>query len=159
MRSFDDFAVGDMVRMGPSTVGHLEAQDFARRYDPQPYLLSEEGARDHPIFARMAVSGWLVSAIVNRLIVDDLRANPAAVLAMPGVERLRWVRPVYPGDHLMVEAEVVSMRRLASWPGIGLVRQKLRARNGDGKLVLTAVLALLVSAPERTTVLHRMIDD
>lgn len=158
MRGFDDFAIGDMARMGPVTVGRIEAVDFARRYDPQTFLLSEEGADGHPIFARMAVSGWLVSALVNRLIVDDLRANPAAVVGMPGVERLRWVRPVYPDDELMVEAEVVSIRRLASWPGIGLIRQKVRARNQERKLVLTAILALLVAAPERLTVMHRMVD-
>jgi hypothetical protein len=50
------------------------------------------------------------------------------------------------------------MRRLSSWPGIGLIRQKLRARNQDRKLVLTAVLGLLVAAPERLTVMHRMVD-
>jgi acyl dehydratase len=158
VRSFDDFAVGDMVRMGPVTVSRIEAVDFARRYDPQPFLLSEDGAAGHPIFARMAASGWLVSALMNRLIVEDLRQNPAALVGMPGVERLRWVRPVYPDDELMMEAEVVSMRRLSSWPGIGLVRQKVRARNQERKLVLTALFALLLAAPERLTVMHRMLD-
>lgn len=158
MRTFEDFAVGDMVRMGPVRVGRLEAQDFARRYDPLPFLLADEGAEGHPIFARMAVSGWLVSALVNRLIVADMRENPVAMLGMPGAERLRFVRPVYPDDALVVEAEVVSMRRLASWPHIGLVRQKVRARNQERRLVLTAVLSMLVAAPERLTVMHRMVD-
>lgn len=158
MRCFDNFAVGDMVRMGPVRVGRIEAVDFARRYDPQPFLLSEEGAAAHPFFTRMAVSGWLVSALVNRLIVEDMRQNPAAVAGMPGVERLRWVRPVYPDDELVVEAEVVSMRRLSSRPGLGLVREKVRAWNRDRKLVLTAVLALLIAAPERLTVMHRVVD-
>lgn len=158
MRTFDDFAVGDIVRMGPVTVGRIEAVDFARRYDPQPYLLSDEGAQGHPIFARMAVSGWLVSALMNRLVVEDMRANPVAMVGMPGAERLRWVRPVYPDDQLMLEAEVIAMRRLASWPGTGLIHQKVRARNQERKLVLTALFPWLVAAPERLTVMHRMVD-
>ncbi|WP_448582803.1 MaoC/PaaZ C-terminal domain-containing protein [Thermaurantiacus sp.] len=158
MRSFDDFAVGDMVRLGPLTISRSEAEDFARRYDPQPFLITDEGAKGHPIFRRMAVSGWLVSALVNRLIVEEMQQNPAALVGMPGLERLRWVRPVYPDDVLMVEAEVVSMRRLPRWPGIGLVRQKLRARTQERKLVLSAVLALLIAAPERLTVMHRLVD-
>ncbi|MFQ3665687.1 MAG: MaoC/PaaZ C-terminal domain-containing protein [Sphingomonadaceae bacterium] len=158
MRGFDDFAIGDRVRMGPVRVSHLEALEFARRYDPQPFLLSDAGAEGSPIFERMAVSGWLVSALMNRLIVEDMLANPVKLVGMPGVERLHWTRPVYPGDELMLEAEVVAARRLASRPTIGLVRQQIRTRNQDRKVVLTAMLALMVAAPERLVVMHRMVD-
>jgi acyl dehydratase len=158
MRSFGDFAIGDRVRMGPVRVGHLEALEFARRYDPQPFLLSDAGTEGSPIFERMAVSGWLVSALMNRLIVDDMLANPVAIVGMLGVERLRWSRPVYPDDELMLEAEVIAARRLASRPEIGLVRQQIRARNQEKKLVMTASLALMVAAPDRLVVLHRMVD-
>jgi acyl dehydratase len=156
-RTFSDFAIGDLVRLGPVTVSHLAALDFARAYDPQPFLLSDAGASGHPIFTRMAASGWLVSALMNRLMVDEMNANPVAVVGQPGVERIRWLRPVYPGDALMLEAEVVGARLLASRPGIGLVRQRLRTRNQEKRLVMTAMLALMVAAPERQRVLHRRV--
>lgn len=144
------------MRLGPAVVSHLEALDFARRYDPQPFLLTEEGAQGHPFFERMAVSGWLVSALVNRLMVNEMLSNPVAIVGQPGVERLRWARPVYPGDELMVEAEVIGSRLLGSRPGIGLVRQRIRVRNQERRLVMTADVALLVEAPDRTFVMHRM---
>lgn len=156
MRTFMDFDVGDRMRLGPVTVAHLEALDFARRYDPQPFLVSEAGAAGHPFFERMAVSGWLVSALVNRLMVNEMLANPVAIMGQPGVERLRWLRPVYPDDELIVEAEVVASRLLLSRRGIGLVRQRVRTRNQDRRLVMTADISLLVEAPERTFVMHRM---
>jgi acyl dehydratase len=158
LRDYEDFAIGDRVRMGPIAVSHLQALDFAKAYDPQPFLLSDEGAAAHPLFDRMAVSGWMVSALANRLMVDDLLANPVAVVAEPGVERIRWLAPVYPGDELTLEADVLQRRRLASRPGLGLVRMRLRMRNQAKALVMTAVLALILDAPERVRVTHRMVD-
>jgi acyl dehydratase len=158
VRSFLDFAVGDRMRLGPIMVPVLEALDFARRYDPLPFLVSEDGAAGHPFFERMAVSGWFVSALVNRLMVQEMLANPVAMMGLPGVERLRWTRPVYPGDELMVEAEVTGTRLLASRAGIGLVLQGIRVRNQDQRLVMSAALSFLVEAPERTFVMHRMLE-
>lgn len=158
MRDFHDFAVGDRMLLGPVTVGHLQALDFARAYDPLPFLLSEEGAAGHPLFAGMAVSGWLVAALVNRLMVEEYLANPLAVVGEPGVESLRWLRPVYPGDQLSVEVEVIGTRLLARHPGLGLLRQRLRARNQDRQPVMTARLALLVRAPARTQLVHQLVD-
>lgn len=157
-RDFHDFAIGDRMQLGPVTVGHLQALDFARAYDPLPFLLSEDGAADHPLFARMAVSGWLVAALVNRLMVEEYLANPVAVVGEPGVERLRWLRPVYPGDQISVEVDVTGTRLLARHPGLGLVRQRLRARNQDRLPVMTARLGLLVRAPARTHVVNLLVD-
>lgn len=156
-RTFLDFEAGDLVRLGPVTVSHQAALDFARAYDPQPFLLSEAGASGHPIFTRMAASGWLVSVLMNRLMVEEMNRNPVAVVGQPGVEKIRWLRPVYPGDALTLEAEVVGGRLLASRPGIGLVRQRLRTRNQEKKLVMTAMLALMVAAPDRQRVVHRQV--
>ncbi len=159
MRTFEDFAVGDMARMGPMRVGRLEALEFARRYDPEPFLLSDDGTKGHPFFQRMAVSGWLVAALVNRLVVEDLRQNPAAILGTPGVDRLRWLRPVHPNDELVVEAEVVAVRRLPRRPGVGLVRQRVRARNQERRPVLAALLSLLIAAPTRPKVVRTVLDE
>jgi len=157
-RRFHDFAVGDRMRLGPLFVAHLEAQDFARRYDPLPFLLSEEGAADHPLFSRMAASGWLVAALVNRALVEECLVNPVAVVGQPGVEALRWIRPVYPGDELMVEAEVIGTRRLLSRTDLGLVRQRLRVTNAARQPVMSARLALLVEAPPLTQVVQQLVD-
>ncbi|MCS6986805.1 MAG: MaoC/PaaZ C-terminal domain-containing protein [Sphingomonadaceae bacterium] len=154
-RTFTDFTIGDRMRLGPVTVERTEAIAFARRYDPQPFLLCDEDAERNPLFRRLPVSGWLVSALVNRLLVEELRANPVAVMGQPGVDRLRWVRPVFPGDQLSVEAEVVRTHLLLSRRDVGVVRQRLRVRNQDRRVVLTAELSLLVAAPARRFVLER----
>lgn len=138
MRHFHHFAVGDRQRLGPIPVTRAEALDFARRYDPQPFHLSEEGAQGHPFFERMAASGWLVCALAMRLLVEDMKANPVASVGTPGVDSIRWLKPVYPGDLLTLETEVTATRPLASRPGLGLVRQRQRVWNQHRQAVMTA---------------------
>ncbi|WP_448586761.1 MaoC/PaaZ C-terminal domain-containing protein [Thermaurantiacus sp.] len=159
MRDFEDFAVGDRLRMGPTSVSRLQALAFAKAYDPQPFLLSDEGAASHPLVHRMAASGWMVAALAHRLLIDDMLANPVALVAEPGVDRLRWLRTVHPGDSLTLEADVIQRRRLASRPGLGLVRMRLRMWNQARALVMTAVLLLLVEAPLHPVVEHRIVSD
>ncbi len=153
MRVFRDFDVGDRERLGPIRVTRAEALDFARRYDPQPFHLSDDAARDHPFFERMAVSGWLTCALMMRLMVDEMRTNPVASVGTPGIGRLRWRQPVYPGDQLLLETEVVGARLLASRPHVGMIRKRVRTYNQSNALAMTADIAEFVAteavAPER----------
>jgi acyl dehydratase len=162
MRTFRDFEVGDRERLGPIRVTRAEALDFAHRYDPQPFHLSDAAAQAHPFFTRMAASGWLTCALMMRLMVDEMARNPVASVGTPGVDRIRWRAPVYPGDELMLEAEITGKRLLRSRPGVGLVHWRLRTLNQAKALVMTAgmweFVALEAAAPERRHAFHHAAD-
>ncbi|MFN3591867.1 MAG: MaoC/PaaZ C-terminal domain-containing protein [Thermaurantiacus sp.] len=118
---------------------------FAQKYDPQPFHLSDEGAAGHPFFSGLALSGWLTCALLMRLIVDDMRANPVALIGSPGVERIRWKAPVYPEDRLMLETVVSGLHQLPKRRDVGVVRLTLRAWNNERAKVLDAEMSLLVA--------------
>jgi len=153
MRTYRDFEVGDRERLGPMPVNLAEAVEFAHRYDPQPFHLREEGAKDHPFFERLAASGWLTCCLMMRLMVNEMQANPVASVGTPGVDRIRWLLPVYPGDLLWLETEVTGRRLLKSRAGVGLVHRRMRTNNQDRRLVMTCesweFVAVDTSAPER----------
>lgn len=149
MRLFRDFTLGDRQRLGPIWASRHEAISFAQKYDPQPFHLSDAGAAGHPFFRRMALSGWLTCALLMRLIVDDMRANPVALVGSPGVDRIRWRRPVYPEDRLMLETAVSGLHRLPQREDVGVVRLTLAAWNAEPERVLDAELSLLVATERR----------
>ncbi len=104
MRYFEDLEIGAETFFGSYEVTREEVLDFARKYDPQPFHLSdEEAAKTH--FGRLAASGWhtcaMTMAVIARHVVDDEQAG----LGSPGVDELRWLKPVYPGDTLHVRGE------------------------------------------------------
>lgn len=146
MRTFRDFELGDRERLGPVTVDRTEAVAFAQAYDPLPFHLSEAGAEGHPFFRAMAVSGWHVCMLMNRLMVEEMLQNPVATIGSPGVERIRWRAPVYPQDRLSLETEVVGLRLLRSRPDVGLVHKRLRCWNQARALVMTGEIAQFVAA-------------
>src|SRR5437764_3975615 len=98
---FEDLEVGAETEFGSYDVTREEVLEFARKYDPQPFHVSDEdAAKTH--FGRIAASGWhtcaMTMAVIARRVVDDEQAG----LGSPGVDELRWRKPVYPGDHLPV---------------------------------------------------------
>jgi acyl dehydratase len=137
MRWFEDVEVGSVRTLGPIVVEREDAIDFARKYDPQPFHLDDAAAAAHPFFGRLAISGWNTCALVMRLLVDDMTATGAKSLGSPGVDEIRWTRPVYPGDALTLELEVVSARRSESRPEMGSTYQHYRLLNQDGVVVMT----------------------
>lgn len=137
MRTFRDFEVGDRERLGPIAVTKAECLDFARRYDPKPFHLCDEGAEGHPFLRRMAASGWFPCTLLMRLLVDEMRANPVASVGTPGVDRIRWLYPVYLLDRLSLEAEESGKRLPKSRPELGLLHRRLRTTNQDRRLVMT----------------------
>jgi acyl dehydratase len=136
MRYFDDIAVGDETVFGTYDVTREEVIEFATKYDPQPFHLSdEEAARTH--FGRIAASGWhtcaMTMAVIARHVVKDRQAG----LGSPGVDELRWLKPVYPGDRLTVRGEVVEKIPSRSKPHIGVIRTRTSVSNQDGVHVMT----------------------
>jgi acyl dehydratase len=136
MKYFDDIEVGDATEFGHYDVTREEVLEFARKYDPQPFHLSdEEAAKTH--FGRLAASGWhtcaMTMAVIARHVVDDEQAG----LGSPGVDELRWMKPVYPGDRLTVRGSIVEKIPSRSKPHIGVIRTKTTVTNQDGVDVMS----------------------
>ncbi|MTI43611.1 acyl dehydratase [Roseibium hamelinense] len=132
---FEDFIEGQIFQLGEKSVTRAELTCFARDYDPQPFHLDEEAAR-HSILGGLAVSGWHTAAIAMRLLADGL-LNRSASQGAPGVDKLRWLKPVLAGDVVQVETAVVSKRPLATRPSLGLVYFKMTVLNQREELVMT----------------------
>ena len=130
MMYFEDMDVGATRVFGHYDVTREEVLDFARKYDPQPFHLSdEEAAKTH--FGRLAASGWhtcaMTMAVIARAVVDDKQAG----LGSPGVDELRWLKPVYPGDRITVTGTIVDKTPSRSKPEIGSVRTETIVTNQD----------------------------
>ncbi len=135
---FEDFQEGQHFDLGSTTILEQEILDFARRYDPQPFHVSVDSARG-TIFGGLIASGWQTASIWMRLYCDALLLRSAS-LGSPGVEALRWVAPVRPGDLLVASVDVTSTSPSTHHPLRGSVVIKGELRGGDGglKMRLTA---------------------
>jgi acyl dehydratase len=116
-----------------------EVIEFASKYDPQPFHLDDEAAaKTH--FGRLSASGWHTAAMVMRMMVASFaEANPTASLGSPGIDELRWVKPVYPGDTLSVQIELIEKRRMKSRREMGLIKNRYTVTNQHAEVVMTMV--------------------
>lgn len=136
MQYFEDIQIGQKASFGGYEVTREEVTEFARKYDPQPFHLSdEEAAKTH--FGRLSASGWHTCAMTMSMVVENLKANKQAGLGSPGIDELRWLKPVYPGDTLRCETEIVEKRVSQSRPEMGLFRSKMTVFNQDDAPVMT----------------------
>lgn len=134
MQYFESIVVGQAMRAGAYEVTCADALDFASKYDPQPFHLSDEGTIGTP-FERLSISGWQTCAIAMRLYVDHVLSLVDSKGGL-GVDKLRWPCPVYPGDVLTLEYVALTKRESRSRPGLGLVEVSLRLFNQDDQLVM-----------------------
>jgi len=148
MRYFEDITVGETARFGRYAVTRDEVLDFARRYDPQPFHLSDDAAAQTH-FGRLAASGWHSCAMAMAMLVEQMTADPVASRGAAGIDRLRWRRPVYPGDTLTCETEILDKQVAPGRDDIGRVRSALTVRNQAGEAVLTLVALLLIATRPR----------
>ena len=138
MEFYEDFEPGKTERYGHYEVTLAEVLDFAGKYDPQPFHLDDaEAAKTH--FGRIAASGWHTCAMTMRMNVDHWARTGHAGLGSPGLDEIRWLRPVYPGDVLSVETELLSKRESRSRPDMGLIKSETRVFNQDGVMVMRYV--------------------
>ena len=138
MKYYEDIEIGTIRSFGSYEVTRQEVIEFARAYDPQPFHLDDEAAsKTH--FGRLSASGWHTCAMTMRMMVENMKTEATASLGSPGVDHLRWVKPVYPGDTLRCETEVLEKRRSASRPEMGLFKSRNRTFNQNGELVLEMV--------------------
>ncbi len=139
----EDLAVGQETHFGTYEVTREEVLEFARKYDPQPFHLSDEAAaKTH--FGRLAASGWHTCAMAMAVIARNVVETKQAGLGSPGVDELRWLRPVYPGDTLSVSSRIVEVRPSRSKPEIGSFRSATTVSNQHGEPVLTFTSIVLM---------------
>ncbi|MES1947095.1 acyl dehydratase [Salinisphaera sp. C84B14] len=146
MIHYEDLDVGDTVELGPTSASADEMIAFAKRYDPQPFHLSDEGAAK-TYFGRLAASGWHTAALTMRLMMTG-RNEPLASLGSPGFENLRWRKPVYPDDQLTAQVTVASKRLSESRPEMGLVQFEVETRNQDDVVVMSFLSTSMLARRE-----------
>jgi acyl dehydratase len=132
---FDDLRVGQVIELGSCSVDRDEVLEFAHRYDPQPFHIDEAAARDS-IFGGLIASGWHTGAMVMRLMVDGFLSRSAS-MGSPGIDELRWLKPVRPGDTLSARIVVLEVKPSTSKPDRGVARNRWEVTNQDGELVMT----------------------
>jgi len=138
----EDYAAGQIYRSARMTIDKDQIIAFAGQFDPQPYHLDEEAAYKS-VFGGLAASGWHTAALSMRLLVDS-EFRPAHGILGVGVDELRWLRPVRPGDSLYVETEVLEVRPSKSEADRGLIRVRTTTFNQSGEQVQMYVGNLLV---------------
>jgi acyl dehydratase len=136
-RYFEDFTAGDVFELGARTVTRDEIVAFARQFDPQPFHLDESAAAGGP-FGGLVASGWHTAAIFMRLYVDAVLSDTVS-MGSPGVEELRWLRPVRPGDTLLGRLTVLETTPSSRRPDRGTLRLGCELLAGDGEVVLAMV--------------------
>lgn len=143
-RWFEDYVVGTMAEHGTVVVDEAELLDFGRRFDPQPFHVDAEAAARGP-FGGLIASGWHTCALMMRLFAQEYLSE-ASSLGSPGVDELRWLRPVRPGDRLTLRTTVEEARRSRTKPDRGLVRTRVELREDDGGVVLSLTAMNLILA-------------
>lgn len=135
MRWFEDFRVGDVVEVGPVSVSAEEIVEFASRYDPQPFHVDPEAARES-VYGGLIASGWHTTALFMGMFVRSVLLDSAS-LGSPGVEEIRWLAPVRPGDTLRGRSTVTDVRPSSKDPRRGTVFTLNEVLNDDGTVVMT----------------------
>lgn len=132
---WEDFSVGQVMAFGAMPVTREAVLAFAQQFDPQPFHLDEAAAKES-LFGGLCASGWHTCAMAMRMMCDGYLLQSSS-LGSPGIENLRWLKPVFPGDTLQMRAEVTEARPMASRPTVGLVRLNWTVLNQHEQAVLT----------------------
>lgn len=131
---WEDLEPGSVRDLGSVSVDAEQIKEFAARYDPQPFHLDDEAGRQS-MFGGLAASGWQTACLAMRLTVDNMLRHTAS-MGSPGLESLKWLKPVYPGDLLHLKHTILESRPLKSRPDTGLVRSRWEMFNQHGDKVL-----------------------
>ncbi|WP_448628762.1 MaoC family dehydratase [Geodermatophilus sp. URMC 64] len=141
-RWFEDYVPGRTAEYGPIRVDEAQVIDFGREFDPQPFHVDPEAAAAGP-FGGLIASGWHTCALMMRLFAQEY-LSPASSLGSPGVDELRWVLPVRPGDELTLRTTVEEARRSVSKLDRGIVRTRIELANQADEVVLRMVATNLI---------------
>lgn len=149
MQYFEDLEVGAKQAFGSYRVTREEVIDFASKYDPQPFHLSDEAAAATH-FGRLSASGWHTCSMAMAMAVKNLKTNRQAGLGSPGIDELKWLKPVYPGDTLRVETEILEKRASATRPEMGIFKSRMTVFNQDDVAVMAMVSNGLIATRPKT---------
>jgi acyl dehydratase len=131
---WEDLEIDSVRELGSHTITREEIMDFARQFDPQPFHLDEQAAKAS-VFGGLCASGWHTCGLAMRLMVTNF-LHEAASLGSPGLEDVRWLKPVFPGDTLSLRHAILAKRPMNSRPDVGLVRTRWMMFNQDQAQVL-----------------------
>lgn len=134
-RYFEDIAIGSVLEFGSKTMTKTEIIDFATKYDPQPFHIDEDAAKSS-IYGSLIASGWHTAGVTMRMMVDSM-VDDRAGLGSPGIDNLKWLIPVRPGDTLRVRNEVVDKKRSQSRPNMGTIFGTIEVFNQQNELVMS----------------------
>jgi len=132
---WEDFPAGSVREFGAMPVTRDAVLAFASQFDPQPFHL-DDAAAEASLFGRLSASGWHTCAMTMRMMCDAYLLESAS-LGSPGIDNLKWLKPVYPGDTLSVRFEVLEARPMGSRPEVGLIRSHWEVLNQHRELVLS----------------------
>jgi len=131
---WEDMEVGQVIDLGSLSPTTEEIVAFATQFDPQPFHLSEEGGQAS-MFGGLCASGWHTCSLAMRLMVTNF-LNQSSSLGSPGLENIRWLKPVFPGDTLSLRQTVLEKRPMSKRPDVGLLRTQWEMFNQRGDQVL-----------------------
>jgi acyl dehydratase len=134
MRYFEDFEVGEVIEIGSKKVTKAEIITFAEAFDPQPFHTSEEKAKDS-IFGGLIASGWHTCGIFMRLYVDNFLTKTIS-LGSPGVDHIRWLKPVFPNDTISGRITILETKPSPNHPDVGIIKIKSEMLNQSGEVVM-----------------------
>jgi acyl dehydratase len=134
-RYFEDYVVGEEIHFGRYEVTEQEIIEFATRYDPQYFHTDPEAAKDSH-FGGLVASGWMTGSIMMRMMVDGFVSRKAS-MGSPGLDELRWILPVRPGDVLRGKATINGVRRSRSKPDRGIINTTWEVFNQNDECVLS----------------------
>ncbi len=146
-RYFEDYSPGAVFTSGAIPVTQAEIIDFARHYDPQAMHTDPEAAANGR-FGGLIASGWHTAALMMRLFATSF-LSPESSVASPGIDELRWLQPVRPGDVLSLRVSVLEARRSRSRPEEGVVRSFIEVLNQDGMVVMSLKPISLIACRPR----------
>ncbi len=143
MLYYEDIVVGVVRKFGSYPVSREEIIEFASKYDPQPFHLSdEEAAKTH--FGKLSASGWHTGSMCMAMMVENMKKTKQAGLGSPGMESLRWIKPVFAGDTLRCESEILEKRQSESRPEMGIFKGRTTVFNQDDEPVMDFVSTGLI---------------
>jgi acyl dehydratase len=142
----DDLQPGQIFALGRRSVDRDEIVAFARAWDPQPFHLDETAARAS-IYGQLIASGWHTVCVFMRMFADGL-LNRAAALGSPGIDELRWLKPVHAGDILHGEVEILEVRPSRSRPDRGAARIRCVVSNQQGEVLTMVAIVMFLRRPQ-----------
>lgn len=135
VRYLEDFAPGMSFEFGDRLVTAEEIVAFATQYDPQPFHLDDAAGKATP-FGGLVASGWQTAGFMMRMLVDNM-LSPQTSLGSPGLDQLRWLKPVRPGDRLRVRIHILEVKPSQSRPEMGTIRQSTEVLNHKNEVVMS----------------------